>query len=258
MGCAVGRYANRIAEGRIRIDGKTYDLSKNMEHCQLHGGKEGFDKKVWEPVSEGNSPLPFVVFRYRSADGEEGFPGNLEVQVRFELSPDDELSYAYTAVTDQPTAINLTHHGYFNLNSGNGNIKDHRLTIYSDRVLEQDENLVTNGDFRQPRAIAEACDKSFVISSKPDANGLMLAAEAESLQSGTKLRVYTTDPVVHFYAGGGMQPVIGKNKIQYGPFSGFCLETHKHPNAINIPRFPNTILRPGETYYQKTVYKVVH
>ena len=168
----------------------------------------------------------------------------------------------------KPTAINLTHHGYFNLNNGEGTIYDHEIKIYSDKILEQDKNLVANGnyisvantkyDFTDFHKIAERMnggyDQSFVVD-KND-NQLSIVAEALSEKTGIKLQVLTTEPLVHFYTGQGFPKVRGKNNIEYGPFSGFCLETQKHPNAINIAKFPNTILRPGEKYHQKNVYKV--
>ncbi|MEJ0104925.1 MAG: hypothetical protein WDO19_21270 [Bacteroidota bacterium] len=179
-------------------------------------------------------------------------------------------SHEYTATTDQPTAVNLTHHGYFNLNNGKGRVDDYFIKINSSAILEQDENLTTNGnfiqvegtryDFRKPHRMSdqwadqEGYDQSFVIDKKE--NELVLSAEAWSEESKTKLEVLTTEPVVHFYTGIGLPVLTGKNSTQYGPFSGFCFETQKHPNAINIPGFPNTILRPGETYHHKTVYRL--
>jgi aldose 1-epimerase len=167
-----------------------------------------------------------------------------------------------------PTVINLTHHDYFNLNNGEGTIEDHALKINADKILEQDESLVTTGnyiavdntrfDFRECHAIGEnlnsGYDQSFVIDKTDD--HLAIVAEALSKQSGLKLQLLTTEPVVHFYTGQGIPSLKGKNGIQYKAFSGFCLETQKHPNAVNIPKFPNTVLRPGETYSQKTVYKI--
>lgn len=272
FGCAVGRYANRIKNAEFSIDGKKYLLSKNRGNDQLHGGLNGFDKKIWPLVSTGETPQPFLELKYISKDGEEGFPGNLEVVIRYELNDNNELSYQYTATCDQPTAVNLTHHSYFNLNNGMGSIHDHEIKIYSSNVLEQDENLIPTGniipvtgtvfDFRNYQSIGDGLakipeyDKSFVIDNKGNTTTLSLIAEARLLQTKTLLQIYSTEPMVQFYSGKWTPVVKGKNGIMYGPFSGFCLETHKHVNAINIPHFPNTILRPGEIYYQKTVYKV--
>jgi aldose 1-epimerase len=269
FGCAVGRYANRIKNAEFELDGIKYQLAKNRGNDQLHGGEGGFDRKTWHLARTGNDPCSFLELRYRSADGEEGFPGNLETIIRFELNDDNELSYEYNATTDQPTPVNLTHHSYFNLDNGQGTIKEHEVLIHATRTLEQDRSLLATGrevpvagtayDFRQFRRIAEGLtrvaeyDKSFIVDKKES----RLVAEARSVQSGVHLQVYSTEPVVHFYSGKWTPVVKGKNGTVYGPFSGFCLETHKHPNAVNIPHFPNTILRPGEIYRQKTIYKII-
>jgi len=272
FGAAVGRYANRIKNASFPLDGKTIHVSANRGNDQLHGGYEGFDRKVWQIVSFGQYPCLFLELKYLSADGEEGFPGNLEVVMRFELSENDELSYHYRAVTDKPTAVNLTHHSYFNLNNGRGTIHDHELKINADKILKQGENLVATGeyedvagtayDFREFRLIGEGLmqideyDKSYEASKDP-VKTTKLVAELRTKEFGICLQVYSTEPVVHFYSGKWIPQVEGKNEIQYGPFSGLCLETHKHPNAVNIPSFPITFLRPGEAYYQKTVYKLI-
>ncbi len=210
----------------------------------------------------------YLQLKYLSQDGEEGFPGNLDVNICFELNDDNDLIYEYTASCDQPTAVNLTHHSYFNLNYGEGTITDHEVKINSDKILEQDENLVTTGnyiavdntkyDFSEFHPIGERMNEgynqSFVIDKKADQ--LTIVAEVQSKKSGVKLQVLTTEPLVHLYTGQGFPKLKGKNNIEYGPFSGVCLETQKHPNAINIPKFFNTVLRPGEKYHQKNVYKI--
>ena len=272
FGCAVGRYANRIRNAEFELDGKKYLLTKNRGQHQLHGGVEGFDKKIWQYVDSGTTPLPYLELSYLSKDGEEGFPGNLDARIRYELNEPHELIYTFTATTDKPTAVNLTHHGYFNLNNGEGTIHDHQLQIPASEFLEQDDQLVVTGnytpvensahDFRKSKLIGtglnqvDEFDQSFVLNRGKDANGLRLAAITSSEESGLQLEIYTSEPVVHFYSGKWTPEVKGKNDQSYGPFSGFCLETHAHPNAVNIPHFPNTILKPGETYFQKTVYKV--
>ena len=271
FGAACGRYANRIKNGKFILDGKEYQLSQNMGNDQLHGGKEGFDKKVWQVVHVAESPNPVLELKYLSKDGEEGFPGNLATIIRFELTDENELSYKFFAETDKPTAVNLTHHSYFNLDNGQGQIDETEVKIYASQILAQDEGLVCNGemipventpyDFRNFKAVnknwdrAKGYDQCFVIDNKtPD---LSLVAEARSFQSGITLHIFSTEPAVQFYTGVGLGNLKGKNGTVYGPFSGFCLETHKHPNAVNIPHFPNTILRPGEKYYQKNVYKII-
>jgi len=273
FGCAVGRYANRIKNAGFSIDGKKYILSKNRGNDQLHGGLNGFDKKTWQFISSGETPQSFLELKYISKDREEGFPGNLDVVIRFELTDENELSYQYTATCDQPTAVNLTHHSYFNLNNGSGTIHDHEIKIYSSNMLEQDEDLTPTGnidpvadtvfDFRNFQRIGDGLakipeyDKGFTIDKKVSNRTVSLVAEARLMRTKTFLQIYSTEQVVQFYSGKWTPVVKGKNGIMYGPFSGFCLETHNYLNAVNIPHFPNTILRPGEIYFQKTVYKII-
>lgn len=268
FGAACGRYANRIKKGHFQIDGIPYQLTQNMGDDQLHGGHEGFDKKIWQLISSTGSSL---ILKYMSKDEEEGFPGNLETTLRFELNDNNELSYELSATTDKATAVNLTHHSYFNLNNGNGTIEDHEVKIYGSNILAQDDGLVCNGefipvadtlyDFRNFKQVnknwnkANGYDQCFIVDTKD--GELNLVAETRTLQSGLSLKIFSTEPAVQFYTGQGIPPVYGKLGIQYAPFSGLCLETHKHPNAINIPFFPNTVLRPGELYSQKNVYKVL-
>jgi aldose 1-epimerase len=268
LGAACGRYANRIKNGKFILDGNEYQLTQNMGIDQLHGGHEGFDRKVWKLKSLNDNSIEL---NYTSKDGEEGFPGNLETIIRFELNEDNELSYEFFATTDKPTAVNLTHHSYFNLDNGTGTIEDHEVKIPASNILAQDEGLVCNGelipventiyDFRSFKAINKDWDKTkgydqcFPIDNKPE--NLSLVAEARSAQSTLKLQIYSTEPAVQFYTAGGLNTLKRKNGVQYGKFSGLCLETHKHPNAINISGFSNTVLRPGEKYYQKNIYKII-
>lgn len=268
FGAAVGRYANRIKNAAFEMDEIKYPLTKNNGNDQLHGGNVGFDKKVWQLVAMGETPNDCLELFYKSADGEEGFPGNLEVTIRFELTEDNELSYEYKATCDKATAVNLTHHGYFNLNNGIGTIEDHEIKIYSAATLEQDGNFVATGnilpventilDFTDFTRIGERLtknegyDQSFIVVK----NETSLVAEARSLHSGVHLQVFSTEPIVHFYTGKWIPVIKGKNGSIYSPFTGFCLETQIHPNAVNIPHFPKTILRPGEVYHHKTTYRI--
>ena len=267
FGAVIGRYANRIKNGEFSIDGKKYFLRKNKAADHLHGGATGFDKKVW--VCDYYSEK-ILTLKYKSIDGEEGYTGNLNVILRFELTDNNELIYDFTATTDKPTAVNLTHHSYFNLNNGNGTIGDHRIKINSPALLEQDNNFVSTGkllpvvntmfDFTKARRIDECWnemdgyDQTFII----EKNDLLFpVAEGYSEKSGITLQVFTSEPAIHFYTGKWIPPLKGKNGNCYGPFSGFCLETHKHPNAINIPHFPNTVLRPAEMYHTTTMYRII-
>lgn len=271
FGCAIGRNANRIKNAQFVIDKKEYLLSKNNGNDHLHGGVNGFDKKIWQLIKTEETPVNSLELKYISPDGEEGYPGKLDVTIRFELNNENELSYEYSASCDRPTVVNLTHHSYFNLNNGVGDIKDHEVRIYGSWVLDQDDNLVANGnlssvantefDFHEFTLIGERLskiaeyDKSFVTDK--DAISLSLMAEVRSVASDVLLQVYSTESIVHFYSGKWIPVITGKKGIRYGPFSGLCLETHMHPNAINISHFPDTVLRPGEIYSSKTVYKVL-
>lgn len=266
-GAAIGRYANRIKGAVIHIDGKKYELNGQVDDYVLHGGKEGFDKKIWDVVSYESNRL---VLQYLSIDGEEGFPGQVGIMITFELTEKNELSYEYIATTDKATAINLTHHSYFNLNNGQGTIGNHYLKIHASSFLEQDDTACATGviksvvgtrndfqNFQQTANITDA-DTGIDISFPLDRVGVEhVAAEAYCDGGNVKLEVYTTEPLVHLYNAYAAPTIIGKSGTQYTPFSGFCFETQKHPNAINIPSFPNTILRPGEAYRSKTIYRFV-
>ncbi|WP_008583160.1 aldose epimerase family protein [Niabella soli] len=264
-GAAIGRYANRIKGSAITIEGKEYALQGSGSGCQLHGGVEGFDKKVWDKITVNNGQ---VVLQYVSPDGEEGFPGNLTVQIIFSLNEANEFSYEYKATTDAPTAVNLTHHSYFNLNNGKGRIDMHHLKVHASHYLEQDGNYCTTGrvlpvkgtrnDFSayQETGNIEHPEKGIDISFPLDKRGIeQVAAEAWCDEEDVKLEVYTTEPVVHLYNSYGSPDITGKNGQPYTAFSAFCFETQVHPNAITIPSFPNTVLKPGEEYYTKTIYK---
>jgi aldose 1-epimerase len=266
FGAAIGRYGNRIKSGTFQLDGKEYVLAKNLAPDHLHGGNIGFDRRAWKCGEYSSGSL---VLSYFSPDGEEGYPGNLFITIRFELTEENELSYTYSAITDKATPVNLTHHSYFNLDNGEGNIGNTLLKINSASILEQDEHLAATGklidiknsgfDFRQLKRInadwiaGKGYDQSFLLDT---VNPSVAAAEAYSEKSGLLLQVFTTEPVVHFYTGSGIPPIPGYNGKHYEAFSGFCLETQVHPNAINIPSFPDTVLRPGQTYHQKTVYRI--
>lgn len=266
FGAVIGRYGNRINTASFEIDGTMYQLNGQQPTFILHGGKEGFDKKVWDVISKDNGTL---TLQYISPDGEEGFPGNLKVQIIFKLNDNNEFSYEFKAETDKATAVNLTHHSYFNLNNGEGNILNHHLKINASGYLEQDSNLCCSGkvldvkgtrnDFTKYNETGkiENYDEGIDISFPLDKTGIEnVAAEAYCDEQDIKLEVYTTEPLVHLYNSKFAPSIKGKDGKQYGPYSGFCFETQVHPNAINIPSFPNTVLMPGEVYHTKTVYKL--
>ncbi len=269
FGGICGRYSNRIADGRFQINGKEYQLSQNIEVGCLHGGFRGFDKKYWEAkILPGNDG---IIFSYKSIDGEEGFPGNLDVEVTYRVT-DNELHIGYRAVTDKASPLNLTNHSYFNLSGGaDKDIVLHELRINARRIVEVGEGYVPTGklknisgsplDFTHSKLIGEGngkspeFDYSWVIDKK---NGEL--AEAVSLRhtkSGRCLTVFTTQPAVHFYSGHFLDGLMTdtKNGSHYGECAGLCLETQHFPDSPNHPEFPNTIIRPGDTYSEKTIFR---
>lgn len=269
FGAAIGRYANRIKNGRFFIDGTEYQASTNNGNDLLHGGNSGFDKKVWEVLPTID---PTLTLQYISKSGEENFPGNLTVQLTFKLTDEDELILDFKASTDAPTPVNLTHHGYFNLSPKGGSIKDHIHRMPASHYLEQDDNYVVTGnmipvagtthDFVGPKPIGqdwnpnEGYDQTYVLDK--EYGELTLVSETSEEKSGLTLSVYSTEPIVHFYTGKYVDVKNGKGGKDYHAFEGFCVETQHHPNAINIPKFPDTVLRPGEIYSQTTIYKIEH
>ena len=262
LGVVVGRYSNRIKDGKFTVDGTDYQMTKN-----LHGGTEGFDKKVWDILATTG---PTLTIQYVSKAGEEGFPGNLTVQVTYKLSDENELVLDYHAITDAPTPINLTHHTYFNLLNEGGNVRNHHHRMPASNYLQQDEEYVVTGtvlpvqgtihDFLGGKLIgadwddAEGYDQSYVLD-KPYGE-LGMASETIEHESGLKLEVYTTEPIAHFYTAKYLNVQNAKGDRDYHPFQAFCVETQHAPNSVNIPSFPTTVLRPGETYKQTTIFKV--
>lgn len=274
LGAFIGRYANRIDGGQMMIDDKRYQLAQNAGSSTLHGGIVGFDRKVWDILPTIDSS---VTLRYFSPDGEENFPGNLTVDITFKLSDDDdmpneELTMDIRATTDAPTAVNFTHHGYFNLSPDGGSVASHQHRIPASYTLAQDSNYVVTGellpvagtslDFLASKPIGEdwnpeeGYDQSFVLD-KPYGE-LALASETYEPHSGITLEISTTEPVAHFYTAKYLNVKNAKGGKNYHAYEGFCIETQHHPNAINIPAFPNTILRPGELYAQTTIYRIIN
>jgi aldose 1-epimerase len=277
IGAIVGRYANRIANGTFTLDGQTYTLPKNNGPNTLHGGTtRTFDRVVWD--SEPLKNKTGVSFTFLSKDGEEGFPGNLKIRVTYTLTESNELILDYEATTDKATPINLSQHSYFNLKGeGNGDILDHEIMINADRFTPVDKNLIPTGELRAVKGtpldfttstrigsriddnyeqlvLGHGYDHNFVINRK--GAGLTLAARVYEPTSGRVLEVSTTQPAVQFYTGNFLDgTVVGKEGHVYKRRYGFCLETQHYPDSPNHPDFPSTILKPGETFHQTTVFK---
>ena len=270
FGSTVGRVANRIANGQFTLDGKTYCLAVNNGPNHLHGGLRGFDKVVWKAEPQSGAA---VKFSYTSPDGEEGYPGRVQVTVLISLTDTNELSIDYTAVTDKPTPINLTNHSYFNL-AGGGDVLNHQLTIAADNFTPKDQNSIPTGeikavrgtpfDFTQPHAIGSrfsalqekpvGYDHNFVLNS--GGKDLALAAKVFEPKTGRVMEVWTTEPGVQLYTSNFLDgSLTGKHGVVYSQHSGLCLETQHFPDSVNHQNFPSTILRPGQTYRQTTSHK---
>lgn len=277
FGALVGRYGNRIANGKFTLNGQAYTLAQNNRPNSLHGGIKGFDKVLWQAIAvDGEEPQ--LKLRYVSADGEEGFPGTLTTDVTYTLQKDNALSIDYTATTDKPTVVNLTNHAYFNLSGDmNKTVLDHEVAIKADRFLPVDETLIPTGelkpvagtvfDFTKSKKISEginADDQQIKFGGGYDhcwvfadnSNSLKEVASVFEPGSGRVMTVSTTEPAIQFYTGNFLDgTVTGKGGVSYAHRTGFCLETEHYPDSPNQPKFPSTVLQPGETYRTTTVYK---
>jgi aldose 1-epimerase len=278
FGAIVGRYGNRIANGAFVLDGKTYNLAKNNGPNTLHGGLTGFDKMIWEATEINDTSGVGLKLHYLSKDGEEGYPGNLDVIVTYMLTNTDEFRIEYLATTDKATPLNLTHHSYFNLaGAGSGDILNHQVMIDAQKYAVVDSTFIPTGelrnvkdtplDFTRPQLIGSRIkdlggnpvgyDHNYVLNS--GGKKLALAAKVMDPTSGRVLEVFTDQPGVQFYTGNFLDgSIIGKGGKVYNQYSGFCLETQKFPDSPNQPTFPNCILKPGETYKSTTIYKFGH
>ena len=277
FGALVGRYGNRIGNAKFTLDGKTYTLAKNNGPNSLHGGLKGFDKVVWQAESFQKPGEAGVILKYTSADGEEGYPGNLHTTVTYTLNDKNEFKIDYHATTDKVTPLNLTNHTYFNLaGEGSGTILNEEMMINADHFTPVDSTLIPTGkiesvkgtplDFTKPTpvgarindkneqlAFGGGYDHNFVINRQGP--GLVLAARAYDPASGRVLEVETTQPGVQFYTANFLDGVHGKNGHVYNKRDAFCLETQHYPDSPNKPEFPSSILRAGQTYHEITVWK---
>ena len=277
-GSLIGRVGNRIAKGRFELNGTVYNLPKNNGENHLHGGPEGINNQVWDVKSMGDNS---IVLSYISEDGAMGYPGNLAMEVGYQLSESNEVIITYKATTDKSTPVNLTNHAFFNLaGEGSGTINDHLLTINADQFTPVDDSLIPLGDnisvedtpfdFRIGKAIGQdlnvqetdtqlsrgkGYDHNFVLN-KTNVGELSLAATVVETKSGRKMEVFTKEPGVQFYGGNFFKSKdIGKYGKAFGYRESFALETQHYPDSPNQPNFPNIILNPGEVYSTKTIYK---
>jgi len=271
FGAIVGRYANRIAKGSFILGGKRYQLAVNNGHNSLHGGLKGFDKVVWDAREITDSTSVALELTYLSRDGEEGYPGNLRVKVTYTLDNKNELTTLIEAETDKPTPVNLCNHTYFNLGEADSSILGHMLTINADRFTEVNDELIPTGklpvvhgtpmDFNNPTEVGARIgqvkggyDHNYVLNKK--AGELSVAAKMYDPRTGRQVEVLTTQPGVQFYSGNFLDGTLhGKGGKVYKQHYGLCLETQHFPDSPNQPSFPNTILKPGEKFSEKTIYR---
>lgn len=278
----IGRYANRIAGGRFTLDGQTYQLETNSSSggvpVHIHGGRQGFNRRLWTATTTVRDGLPAVRLSLASPDGDQGYPGNLQVEVLYSVTADGALRLDYTATTDRPTPLNLTNHAYFNLKGeGEGDILDHELTLRAARYTPVTPALIPTGelapvagtpfDFTRPRRIGERIaadhpqmaigrgyDHNFVLDHRGDAPGL--AALVHEPASGRVLEVLTTEPGVQLFTANHFAGrLVGKSGRAYPRYGGFCLETQHYPDSPNQAAFPSTILRPGQTFRSTTLFR---
>jgi aldose 1-epimerase len=273
FGCLVGRYANRIANAKFTLDGKEYTLAANNNGNTLHGGVKGFDKRVWKAGSINTDSVASLKFTYDSKDMEEGYPGNFHTEVVYTLTKDNELKIEYAATTDKATPVNLTNHCYFNLSAGtDSTILDHELMLKANQYTPVNDKLIPTGkiedvkgtpmDFTTAKKIGKEIarvdggyDHNWVFQ-KPE-NRFDMIASLYHQQSGRYMEVRTTEPGIQFYSGNFLDGTLKNTRggVKYVKHAGLCLETQHFPDSPNQPAFPNTILKPGETYQQITVYK---
>jgi aldose 1-epimerase len=279
FGAVIGRYGNRIGKAKFSLDGKEYTLAVNNGENNLHGGKKGFDKVIWDAKEVKSADAIGLELKYLSKDGEEGFPGNLSVTVVYWLTNKNEFKIDYTATTDKTTVVNLTQHSYFNLaGEGTGDILKQELTLNADKFVPVDKGLIPMGellpvkgtpmDFTKPVAIGarikadyeqlklgNGYDHCWVLNQKKPGE-MTFAAVAYEPTSGRAIEVTTTEPAIQFYSGNFLDGTnIGKSGKPYNFRNGFCLETEHYPDSPNKPSFPSVVLKPGQTYKTSTVYK---
>ena len=280
FGATVGRFGNRIANGVFTLEGKEYTLATNNEPggipCHLHGGKVGFNKKMWTAAPDEKANA--ITFTYVSEDGEEGYPGTLTTKVTYTLTEENELKWEVSATTDAPTVLNIVHHSYWNLSGDpTTTINDHVLTLHADKYLPTNAGLIPTGkqapvantpmDFTKPTAIGDRVEADFEALKlgggydhawvlNPSKPPLRLAARLKDPKSGRVLEISTDKPAIQFYGGNFLDgKVAGKKGVKYAHRTACCLETENFPDAPNHPEFPSAVLKPGETYKHVMIHK---
>jgi len=273
FGSVVGRYANRIAGASFQIDGRRFELAKNMGEHHIHGGPQGFQSVSWHARPIRFEDRAGVEMTHQSPDGHAGYPGALDVRIHYLLTHDNQLIMEYWAKSDKPTHVNMTNHAYWNLaGAGSGDVLDHVLTINADQTVEADAQRFPTGrlravegtplDFRSPHRVGQRIDQlpdqnyddCYVLKSERPGE-LTCAARVSEPRSGREMEVWTTQPGVQLYTAKGLSDRLRAGGRAYGPYHGLCLETQHFPDSPNQPPFPSTLLRPGEEYHQLTIHK---
>jgi aldose 1-epimerase len=261
MGATVGRYAGRIHNSTFTLNNQNILLNKNNHENSLHGGAIGFSQKVWTVKDIHSGKKSSITLTYSSPAGEENYPGNLEVELTYTLSKENELIVQYSAKTSEDTVLNLTHHSYFNLDGHLSSVKDQELIVNSQRMLETNNERIPNGrflelyntyfDFFTPKKCPSKIDNTFVIDQTEE-----FAASLFNKKNNLKMTVYTDQPGVHIYVGGNcFNAIKGKENADYHPLSGICFETQNFPDAPNHEHFPSAVLKKGAEYSHNTTYK---
>ncbi len=272
FGAIIGRYGNRIADGKFEIDGKEYKITPNNNGNTLHGGeKKPFHRVVWDASELENEEGVGLKMKYLSEDLEEGFPGNLQVVVTYFFTHQNEFKISYNAKTDKATHVNLTHHSYFNFNGCEENIFDHEVMLNANQITKVNDNLIPTGEFIDVKDTAydfltfknvgekivqiggTGYDNNYVLNKNN--SDLTLAAKVKEPSSGIAMEIYTTEPGIQFYTGYYIGEINAKNNITYNKFYGLAIEPQHYPNSPNIDHFPSTLLRPGEEYHSQTIFR---
>jgi len=270
IGSTIGRFANRIAKGKFNLDGKTCKLEINNGHNHLHGGSSGFHSRIWNPQIDNTDAGEVLVMKLNSPDGDEGYPGNLQVEVRFFLSDDNELIIDYNAESDAKTPVNLTNHSYFNLSGKDIDVLDHEVMIFADEYTPKNGDLPTGDiiptqktpfDFKSFHKVGDRLaslpksgyDHNLVINGEE--GDLRRAAVIKERESGRILEIYTTMPGLQFYTGGHLDGSYGNSFRRFGKFAGMCFETQYFPDSPNHPSFPSCIFGPDRPYSHTTIFK---